>query len=209
MNEWLKIQGTHNVCESLCVEIENLIACATNESLTSVNLFPPQDGSPRERRIMLIPNTGGAYGELTLDPTIWAEPESDELVAKQGRKIVFRKDQVFEIQKNVRSNGGAVVPLVSDRDKDEAPIVRLAGLGFSVEEISRYMDRKLRFAHAKRPIDSIMEEQIDEADFSPSALWLDEPHRRNSEDFEIPPSDVGESESSSGSLSALPLSLLV
>ena len=196
--------GTTNFSESLSREIENLIACATDESLTSLNLFPAQDGSPRERLIMLIPNTGGAYGEVTLDPTIWAEPECDELVAKQGRKIVFRKDQIFEIQKNVTCNGGAVYPLVSDRDKDEAPIVRLAGLGFSVEEISRYLERKLRLAHANRPIDSIMKEQLDWPDFSPSAQWLEEPRRRNSEDFEIPSSDVGESETSSGSLSVLP-----
>jgi hypothetical protein len=119
---------------------------------------------------MLVANTGSSYAEMCLDPTVWTEP--DAMDGQLTRRVVFRKDQILEIMRRCEQPG-FVAKIITERDKQEVPVVRLVAAGFSVEEIARFLERKPRFAAAKRPIDSIMDDEINEDDlFNTAADWM-------------------------------------
>ena len=158
-------ENNHNI--SLNSAIENLLAATLSETATSLDLFPPGTMSS-ERRVMLIPNSGGAsYGEISLDPTIWTEPDER---SSHPPFSVFRKDQIADIISRLIP---AAAELVSEKDKQEAPIIRLAALGFSVEDISRFSERKAKFVHARKPMDHrIMDPDLNEDELFAAPDWI-------------------------------------
>ena len=113
------------------------------------------------RKVMLIPDSGSSYTEIITDPTLWVPPSIGEQ-SMLAKRMLFRKDQVADIQQRVLQPNYVAPKLVNHRDKQEAPIVRLSALGFSVDEIHQFMDRRPRFAMAGLPLDTIMDSEIDE-----------------------------------------------
>lgn len=174
---------------SLSTSIDALFTAVYSETASSLDLFPAAAPPPTERKIMLIPHTGSSYAEMCLDPTVWTEPDS--MQGELTRRVVFRKDQILEIVRRCMQPG-FVARIVTDRDKQEVAVVRLAAAGFSVDEIARFLERKPRFSAAGKTIDTILDEQIDEDELTNNADWMMESRIEDvspDADFEIPESE--------------------
>ena len=149
----LEIQNGTSEDLSLHRAIEEVIRSSNCETQTSDSLF--QNSRCFERSIMLVADSVHSYTELITDPTLWVPPS----MVDASLFMVYRKDQIAEIQERMVSVGKN--PSTA-RDAQEAPVVRLSLLGFSVNEIHRYMERRRRFFLANIPLETIMDDDIDE-----------------------------------------------
>jgi HrpA-like RNA helicase len=170
--------GSHEEC-SLGDALDAMLDVVFDDSDTSEHLFG--DREPTMRKVMLVPDSGCSYTEIITDPMLWVPPSMGG--CSFAKRMLFRKDQIAEIQEK----GVVVKTIVSQRDQQEAPIVRFSALGFSVDEIHRYLERQPRFFFAGMSLETIMEDEIDEECLLASTLgWADtEPSRMEEEEEEL------------------------
>ena len=147
--------------KSLSTTIDSMLHALYTDTETSDSLFPTDQCDPKRRVVMLIPDSGSSYTEIITDPTLWVPPSMGEqcLFAK---RMLFRKDQIAEVQQRMMQPNYMLPRLVNQRDQQEAPVVRLSEMGFSVDEIHIFMERQPRFALAGMPLDTILDPEIDE-----------------------------------------------
>jgi HrpA-like RNA helicase len=154
---------------SLSQAIDALLDVVYSETSTSDTLFGSRQ--PVARRIMLIPDSGHSYTEVITDPTLWVPPSIAE--RSFAKRMLFRKDQIAEIQYKLSTSAG-LPRLNNHRDLQEAPIYRLSHLGFSVDEIHRYLERLPRFFQAGLSQETIMDDEIDEISIiAAREAWID------------------------------------
>jgi HrpA-like RNA helicase len=153
---------------------------AIDQLLQAAKSPPDENGrrSPVSRRkIMLVPDSGCSYTELITDPFLWVDPVS------RTRRMLFRKDQIAEIQAREVPKG----PL-NEREKHEIPIVRLSKVGFSVDEVNRFLVRWPKFHLAHWEIDTIMDEEIHDSSLDAAIrVWdQDEEYYTEEEQDQVP-----------------------